>query len=59
MGDGIGRDGEDEAELRAGYAAELNRRGTEVVGWPRGRNERCWCGSGMKYKKCCAAPGRS
>jgi tetratricopeptide (TPR) repeat protein len=54
-----GREGEDEAALRAGYAAELNRRGTEVVGWPPGRNERCWCGSGVKYKKCCTAPGRS
>jgi uncharacterized protein YecA (UPF0149 family) len=49
-----GREGEDEAELRAGYAAELNRRGVDVVAWPPGRNERCWCGSGVKYKKCCA-----
>jgi tetratricopeptide (TPR) repeat protein len=53
-----GWDGEDEAALRAGYAAELNRRGTEVVGWPPGRNERCWCASGAKYKKCCAAPAQ-
>jgi uncharacterized protein YecA (UPF0149 family) len=53
-----GREGEEEAALRAGYAAELNRRGIEVVGWPPGRNERCWCGSGAKYKKCCAAPVR-
>jgi uncharacterized protein YchJ len=28
----------------------------DVVAWPPGRNERCWCGSGVKYKKCCAAP---
>lgn len=54
----VGRDGEDEAELRAGYAAELNRRRTDVMLWPPGRNERCWCGSGVKYKKCCAAPVR-
>ncbi|MEU4395998.1 SEC-C metal-binding domain-containing protein [Kribbella sp. NPDC023855] len=25
----------------------------EAVEWPPGRNQRCWCGSGMKYKKCC------
>jgi hypothetical protein len=36
-----GRDGEDEAALRAGYAAKLNRRRTDVVAWPPGRNERC------------------
>lgn len=53
-----GRHGEDEAGLRAGYAADLCRRRTEVVAWPPGRNERCWCGSGAKYKKCCAAPVR-
>jgi hypothetical protein len=28
-----------------------------LVPWPPGRNEPCWCGSGHKYKKCCAAPG--
>jgi tetratricopeptide (TPR) repeat protein len=22
--------------------------------WPPGRNDPCWCGSGTKYKKCCA-----
>jgi tetratricopeptide (TPR) repeat protein len=21
--------------------------------WPPGRNDPCWCGSGLKYKKCC------
>jgi uncharacterized protein YecA (UPF0149 family) len=26
-----------------------------VVSWPPGRNEQCWCGSGRKCKKCCAA----
>ena len=25
---------------------------------PPGRNERCWCGSGMKYKKCCGDPAK-
>lgn len=26
-----------------------------VVEWPPGRNDRCWCGSGTKYKRCCGA----
>ncbi|MGZ0152745.1 SEC-C metal-binding domain-containing protein [Kribbella sp. WER1] len=26
------------------------------VSWPPARNERCWCGSGTKYKKCCGGP---
>jgi hypothetical protein len=25
--------------------------------WPPERNHRCWCGSGIKYKKCCGRPG--
>jgi tetratricopeptide (TPR) repeat protein len=28
---------------------------TVGVAWPPGRNQPCWCGSGRKYKKCCAA----
>jgi uncharacterized protein YecA (UPF0149 family) len=47
----------DPAQLRARYAADLCRDPTRVIGWPPARNERCWCGSGRKYKKCCAAPG--
>lgn len=39
-------------EARSAYAAERLRTGAAVV-WPPGRNERCWCGSGDKYKKCC------
>lgn len=42
------------ASTRAGYAAHLGHRG-RVVAWPPGRNDRCWCGSGLKYKKCCGA----
>lgn len=38
---------------RAHYAAELTRRG-EAIPWPPGRNDPCWCGSGRKYKECCA-----
>jgi hypothetical protein len=28
-----------------------------AIGWPPTRNERCWCGSALKYKKCCGRPG--
>ncbi|MEV8439270.1 tetratricopeptide repeat protein [Actinosynnema sp. NPDC051121] len=27
-----------------------------TIGWPPARNERCWCGSTLKYKKCCGRP---
>jgi tetratricopeptide (TPR) repeat protein len=47
----------DPAQLRARYAADLCSDPTRVITWPPGRNEPCWCGSGRKYKKCCAAPG--
>jgi tetratricopeptide (TPR) repeat protein len=49
---------EDAAQLRARYAAHLGRDPSRVIAWPPGRNEPCWCGSGRKYKKCCAAPGQ-
>ena len=39
-------------ETRSKYAALLASRG-ETVAWPPGRNDRCWCGSGRKYRKCC------
>lgn len=46
----------DSAEARAEFAAHLVARADpDVVSWPPGRNEPCWCGSGNKYKKCCAA----
>jgi tetratricopeptide (TPR) repeat protein len=38
---------------RSRFAALLDRRG-ETVPWPPGRNDPCWCGSGRKYKRCCA-----
>jgi uncharacterized protein YecA (UPF0149 family) len=38
---------------RSRFAALLGRRG-ETVPWPPGRNDSCWCGSGHKYKRCCA-----
>lgn len=43
-----------DASTRAGLAVELDRLG-ETVAWPPARNEPCWCGSGRKYKRCCAA----
>lgn len=41
---------------RASYAAELARQG-RARRWPPQRNEPCWCGSGLKYKRCCGRPG--
>jgi hypothetical protein len=29
-----------------------------VLPWPPGRNDDCWCGSDLKYKKCCYLRGR-
>jgi hypothetical protein len=26
------------------------------IPWPPARNSLCWCGSGVKYKKCCGSP---
>ncbi|BBY07090.1 SEC-C metal-binding domain-containing protein [Mycobacterium noviomagense] len=47
----------DSAEARAEYAAHLTAQGDPgVTPWPPSRNDPCWCGSGRKYKKCCAAP---
>jgi tetratricopeptide (TPR) repeat protein len=30
-----------------------------LLEWPPGRNEPCWCGSRVKYKKCCLPRARS
>lgn len=47
----------DSSNTRAAYAAHLAAEGDPgIVRFPPGRNEPCWCGSGRKYKKCCAAP---
>ena len=46
----------DSADTRAEYAAHLAANADpSVIAWPPGRNQPCWCGSGRKYKKCCAA----
>jgi hypothetical protein len=39
-------------EARSLLAAEVARRG-RALDWPPARNDRCWCGSNQKYKKCC------
>lgn len=51
--EGRGEEPADSA-TRAGYAAHLGFAGTTLP-WPPKRNDRCWCGSGVKYKKCCGA----
>jgi hypothetical protein len=46
-----------DSTARAEYAAHLAAKADPgVIAWPPGRNQPCWCGSGVKYKKCCAAP---
>jgi tetratricopeptide (TPR) repeat protein len=39
-------------EARSRLAGVLCGR-DEVIAWPPGRNDPCWCGSGRKYKRCC------
>ncbi|WP_433305459.1 SEC-C domain-containing protein [Actinoplanes sp. CA-030573] len=45
------------AKSRAGYAARLAT-GAAQIPWPPERNGSCWCGSGLKYKKCCLPRSR-
>ena len=45
-------------QVRQDYAEQVGEHPREIV-WPPGRNESCWCGSGLKYKKCCLPRGRS
>ncbi|MEU8166970.1 SEC-C metal-binding domain-containing protein [Micromonospora sp. NPDC049004] len=47
------------AAIRAGYAAEVSARPSSRVPWPPERNDPCWCGSGLKYKKDCLPRSRS
>lgn len=44
-------------ESRAGYVRRLDA-GTAKISWPPERNAACWCGSGLKYKKCCLPRSR-
>jgi len=41
------------AEARDQFAAEVTRLG-QTLDWPPRRSEPCWCGSGLKDKRCCA-----
>jgi tetratricopeptide (TPR) repeat protein len=40
---------------RNACAEELAEQGNGIS-WPPPRNEPCWCGSDVKYKKCCGRP---
>jgi tetratricopeptide (TPR) repeat protein len=42
----------DTAAARSERAAQVLQRGSAMA-WPPARNDRCWCGSGRKYKQCC------
>lgn len=44
-----------EEDTRAAYAEEVVAAGGGIA-WPPARNDRCWCGSAAKYKKCCGRP---
>jgi len=46
-------------QTRRRYAAELATRPGARVAWPPERNGACWCGSGLKYKKCCLPRSRA
>jgi tetratricopeptide (TPR) repeat protein len=45
-------------DVREGYTQHLESSPRETA-WPPGRNEACWCGSGLKYKKCCLPRSRT
>jgi tetratricopeptide (TPR) repeat protein len=42
-------------DTHSACAEELAEQG-HTVAWPPQRNEPCWCGSTLKYKKCCGRP---
>lgn len=46
----------EESDTRASYSTTLLGRDI-VKPWPPERNDRCWCGSERKYKKCCLRAG--
>lgn len=39
---------------RSYYAAEIHRAGKDVA-WPPNQQDRCWCGSGKTYGRCCGS----
>jgi hypothetical protein len=44
-------------QVRGGYAGQVAT-GPGQINWPPERNGACWCGSGLKYKKCCLPRSR-
>jgi hypothetical protein len=44
-----------DSEVKAAYCKTVPEQRT--IAWPPPRNAACWCGSGVKYKKCCGRPG--
>ena len=44
--------------IRRRYAEELDAQPAAHISWPPERNGPCWCGSGLKYKKCCLPRSR-
>ena len=47
-----------DSQVRQGYAQHLDEHPWEIA-WPPPRNDACWCGSELKYKKCCLPRGRT
>jgi hypothetical protein len=45
-------------QVLQGYAQHPEENSQETA-WPPGRNHECWCGSGLKYKKCCLPRART
>lgn len=43
-------------DVRTRYSETLDGPG-RTVAWPPARNAACWCGSGARYKRCCARLG--
>jgi hypothetical protein len=41
------------SEARAEYAVEQVRVSDDVIPWPPGAGEACWCGSARGYADCC------
>jgi len=40
------------SRARSYYAAEIRRTGQDIA-WPPEQQDRCWCGSGKTYGRCC------
>ncbi|MGH3885261.1 MAG: SEC-C metal-binding domain-containing protein [Pseudonocardiaceae bacterium] len=45
-------------QVRQGYAQHLEEHHQKIA-WPPSRNHECWCGSALKYKKCCLPRART